>query len=167
MKKEEAKEEVKRRLEEYLRGKGIDTRHKFKCLNPQHNDEHPSMSYDPQRQIAHCFSCGITYDTLNVMELDTGLHGLELFKHAYEYFGIRVEGNSPESAYKPQDTSMNSQGISNYLKECEGALKGSEGEKYLHERGFNDKILQDCHVGYDESKKSIVLPYRAITSREA
>ena len=117
------------------------------------------MSYDPQRQIAHCFSCGITYDTINVMELDTGLHGSELFKYAYEYFGIRVEGNSPESSYKPQNEPMNSQGILEYLKECEDALRGSEGEKYLHDRGFEDKILQECHVGYDESKKSIVLPY--------
>ena len=110
---EEAKKEVKRRLEEYLRARGIDTRHKFKCLNPQHADEHPSMSYDPKRQIVHCFSCGVSYDTLKIMEIETGMRGYELFKHAYEYFGIQVEGNSPESAYKPQDTSMNSQGISN------------------------------------------------------
>ena len=156
---EEAKKEVKRRLEEYLRARGIDTRHKFKCLNPQHADEHPSMSYDPKRQIVHCFSCGVSYDTLKIMEIETGMRGYELFKHAYEYFGIQVEGNSPERAYKPQEASMSGQGISKYLKECEGALKGSEGEKYLHERGFNDKILKECHVGYDESKKSIVLPY--------
>ena len=159
MNREEAKEEVKRRLEEYLRARGIDTRHKFKCLNPQHNDEHPSMSYDPQRQIAHCFSCNVSYDTFNVMELDTGLHGLDLFKYAYEYFGIKLEGRSPMSSYKSQEKNQNLQDVSDYMENSQKALKGSQGEKYLHERGFNDKILQDCHVGYDESKKSIVLPY--------
>ena len=50
MNREEAKQEVKKRLEEYLRAKGIDTSRKFRCLNPAHADEHPSMSYDAQRQ---------------------------------------------------------------------------------------------------------------------
>ena len=159
MNREEAKEEVKSRLEEYLRAKGIDTSRKFRCLNPAHADEHPSMSYDPQRQIAHCFSCNVSYDTFNVMEQDTGLHGLELFKYAYEYFGINLEGRSSMSSYKFQEKNQKLQSVSDYMENSQKALKGSQGEKYLHERGFDDKTLQDCQVGYDESKKAIVLPY--------
>ena len=103
MNREEAKEYVKSQLESYLQRMGIDTRRKFRCLNPQHNDEHPSMSYDPDRKIVHCFSCNVSYDTFKVMELDTGLHGLDLFKYAYEYFGIQVEGRSSMSSYKFQE----------------------------------------------------------------
>ena len=64
---EEAMGYVKSQLESYLQGMGIDTRKHFRCLNPNHRDENPSMSYDRKRQKAHCFSCGVDYDTIDVI----------------------------------------------------------------------------------------------------
>jgi hypothetical protein len=50
------KEDIKDRLEEYLEGKGIDTRKPFHCLNPDHDDTHPSMSFYKEGRIVKCYS---------------------------------------------------------------------------------------------------------------
>ena len=44
MNRDEAKRYVKDQLENYLQSKGINTSKNFKCLNPAHDDKHPSMS---------------------------------------------------------------------------------------------------------------------------
>ena len=62
MNPEEAKEYAKTNLEAYLNSKGINTSTNFSCLNPAHEDKHPSMSFDQRRNRCHCFSCGVDYD---------------------------------------------------------------------------------------------------------
>lgn len=55
MNRDEAKTEIKGKLEEYLIEKGINPKNLFHCLNPEHNDKHPSMSYDRKHNRVHCF----------------------------------------------------------------------------------------------------------------
>lgn len=102
MNREQAKEYVKQGLEQYLQGKGINTRKPFRCLNPAHNDKHASMSVDrSSRSGLHCkcFSCNAYYDTFDLISIDTGItEELELFNKAYEIFGLDVETSYRQSA---------------------------------------------------------------------
>ena len=90
MNPEEAKEYAKTNLEAYLNAKGINTSSNFSCLNPAHEDKHPSMSFDSRRNRCHCFSCGVDYDIFDVVAIDTGLSGKELFNHVYSLYNINV-----------------------------------------------------------------------------
>ena len=110
MDREQAKEYVKQGLEQYLQGKGINTRKPFRCLNPEHNDSHASMSIDrSSRSGIHCkcFSCNAYYDTFDLIALDYGLTDeLEIFNKGYELFGLQVEGSYRQSAaedFKPHE----------------------------------------------------------------
>ena len=91
MNPEDAKESAKTNLSDYLTAKGINTSTNFSCLNPLHEDRHPSMSFDKKRNRCHCFSCGADYDIFDVIGFDTGLSGKELFNHVYRMFNIQVE----------------------------------------------------------------------------
>ena len=91
MNPEEAKEYAKTNLEAYLNAKGINTSSNFSCLNPAHEDKHPSMSFDSRRNRCHCFSCGVDYDIFDVVAIDTGLSGKELFNHVYSLYNISVD----------------------------------------------------------------------------
>lgn len=42
----------------------------IRCINPQHNDSTPSMSYYPKTRKLHCFGCGATYDLFDVIAMD-------------------------------------------------------------------------------------------------
>ena len=160
MKREEAKESVKNHLEEYLRELGIDVSRKFQCLNPSHVDEHPSMSYDKNRKKVHCFSCMADYDTFDVMEIKTGLHGKELFEYGYKYFGLKEEKIS-QSLF-PLEVKMveeNEMERKKYIEKCKNDFEGSAGEKYLNERGITTETAKLNKVGYDEKIRSLVLEY--------
>ena len=47
------KEDIKDRLEEYLEGKGIDTRKPFHCLNPDHSGNGNSMELMPRKDAIY------------------------------------------------------------------------------------------------------------------
>ena len=92
MDRETAKETVKGYLYGYLGQQGINTRKPFKCLNPDHTDGHPSMSYDKKRNKCHCFSCGADYDIIDLIKIDYGLSDDKAaFERAYELYNINVE----------------------------------------------------------------------------
>ena len=81
------KEFIKSHMEDYLRSKGINTKKNFHCLSPSHNDEHPSMGFDRKRNRVHCFSCGASYDLIDLIGIDFGLHSdAEKFAKARELY---------------------------------------------------------------------------------
>lgn len=41
---------------------GLSTSKPFRCLSPQHEDVHPSMSFDRQHGRVRCFGCGVSWD---------------------------------------------------------------------------------------------------------
>ncbi len=64
----------------------------FRCINQQHNDNHPSMSIDNSGEAphAHCFSCGAYYDTFDVCQQYYNCDEKEKFTKAYELLDVHV-----------------------------------------------------------------------------
>ena len=62
-------------LPAWLREHGFPLTRSFRCLNPAHQDRHPSMRYNPKNQTVHCFSCGATYDLFDLLGMEEGLDG--------------------------------------------------------------------------------------------
>ncbi|MDL2234185.1 toprim domain-containing protein, partial [Ruminococcaceae bacterium OttesenSCG-928-L11] len=93
-------------LKEYLQQRGLPLRQKFHCLNPEHPDAHPSMSYNARAENVHCFSCGATYDLLDLIGMDYGLVDVaEQYRKACELFRIdEISGvaRSPKPSVGPK-----------------------------------------------------------------
>ena len=70
---------VKPYIENYLIGKGIDINRNFRCLDPEHEDKNPSMSYDKNNYVVHCFGCQKTYDIFGLIGLDYNLNKSDAF----------------------------------------------------------------------------------------
>ena len=147
MNPEEAKEYAKTNLKAYLNAKGISISTNFSCLNPAHEDKHPSMSFDSRRNRCHCFSCGVDYDIFDVVAIDTGLSGKELFNHVYGLYNISVDYDNsksqtssksipqPESAAKPA-TKIDIKKI----PASSAGMTGSENRENLTE------FFEKCHA---------------------
>lgn len=109
MTREEARIYLKDQLQDYLENVlHIDTRRPFKCLNPSHEDRKPSMSLDRQHKQVHCFSCGAKYDLIDLISIETGLTGNDLFLEAYRRYGLDVEndkGGQPMKKTSSAETS--------------------------------------------------------------
>ena len=150
MNPEEAKEYAKTNLKAYLNSKGINTASNFSCLNPAHEDKHPSMSFDSRRNRCHCFSCGVDYDIFDVVAIDTGLSGKELFNHVYGLYNINVDyENSKTGMLQKQES------LTDFFEKCHAAVEKTD---YWKKRGLSKATVDAYNLGYWEEKRRFVIP---------
>jgi replicative DNA helicase len=164
MNQEQAKDFIKNEIENYLSSKGINIRKPFNCLNPDHADNDPSMSYDKKRNKVHCFSCGVDYDIFDLIGIDYNLsEPKEIFKKAYEHFNIFVDNDIYKNS-KNQGQNPNENGQKNnekqgdymeyFLKAKEALHKSPAALKYLQSRGLSTSTADRFMVGYDPEWRS-------------
>lgn len=155
MTREQAKDHIKGQLRSYLTEQGIDTGKPFQCLNPEHPDKKPSMSYDPTRQKAHCFSCGADYDTLDVIGIQQGISNpADIFKKAYQIFGITIDGEpSQKQPRSEQNTSTKGkqEDQETYITQ---AHKKIDQTDYPKLRGLTPATIERFRLGYDPAFKT-------------
>lgn len=60
-------------LPQWLREHELPLHKPFACLNPAHQDAHPSMGYNEKNQTVHCFACGATYDIFDLVGQEENL----------------------------------------------------------------------------------------------
>lgn len=158
---EEVKNKIKGYLGQYLEETGRNTKGFFTCVNPKHEDEHPSMSYDPKRNIIKCFSCNVSYDLIGLYALDNNLDEKADFKRIIEELAKRYDvkvnieptkNNYNFNNYKKEE---NTEDFSKYLKKCK---KNIDKTNYLENRGISKDIIKKYNIGYDETKKMVILP---------
>lgn len=182
---EMAKEQAKRRLEEYLRDKGIDTSKNFKCLNSDHDDKTPSMSFDRERNKIHCFGCGVDWDIFDLVAHENNLSTSDAFKRVFQMFNIDVENFSSQQTQQTQQTSEVQKPVKNGRntdlevtehneKENENMNKKRTMEMknklaeyfelchlrvnetdYFKRRGLSDEIIERFKLGYDPRFKVV------------
>lgn len=166
MKRKDAKQIVKDRLEDYLRGKGIDTSKPFRCLNPEHADHNPSMSYNKEKNIVKCFSkCGKSYDIFDLIGWDYHLTDYkDIFNKAYELYNIKIDGEDESkgskrdykvtTTHQKQDESKEEEpapiDYSAYIGECAKRLEELSNEQRRH---INLNIAKEYKLGYDSNFK--------------
>ena len=174
MDREQARETVKGYLGDYLHSKGINTRKMFTCLNPDHPDAHPSMSYDERRQRCKCFSCGASYDIFDLIGIDYGLtEARDIFNKAYEMYGITVdrenrgrydriaegwaqhkrEQTEAAAATVKKEAKM-AEDFTEYYKQTQANIQNDAAQEYLRQRGISAEVARTCGLGYDASYKA-------------
>lgn len=167
MNREQAREYIKDQLESYLSSKGVNTRKPFICLNPDHADSNPSMSYDQKRKKAHCFSCGADYDTLDIIGIDYGLtDNKEIFNKAFELFRLDVQNdykkttaaedfgghNQPKNeqyTHSSIHASVYTQSAEDYTAYFKASHSRIKETDYPQQRGLSEDTINRFMLGYE------------------
>lgn len=153
MDREQARDIVKGYLGDYLNSKGINTRKPFNCLNPEHPDRHPSMSYDSRRQRCKCFSCGASYDIFDLIGIDYGLtDDKDIFNKAYEMYGLTIDSPQQEQGKLAPAQKKEAQKVEDfmdYYKTAQEARKDPAAQDYLRQRGISEEVAAKYWLGYD------------------
>lgn len=158
----ESVRELRQRLPEYLHRRGITSLDKpFRCLNPAHEDIHPSMQYNPKKNTVHCFSCGASYDTLDLIAIDENLHSrrdfLKIVRIGCESFGIPFYSQISEP-FMCQDNSLTP-----YFTKCHNSIGKfnyftSRGLSLETVKRFNLGIDRHFNFGHDVYIKAAIIP---------
>ena len=132
----------------------LNLKKKFKCLNPDHDDRHPSMSYSSKYNICKCFACGVSYDIFDIIGID---YGVNSFKDKLEIID-KLYPNISNIVFKKMDVVENKNNIidfTNYFKKC---ISKIDETNYLIDRKIDKKLLEKYKIGFDDKRNLIVFP---------
>lgn len=159
---DQAIQEIKNHLKDYLEDLGINTSKPFNCLNPQHDDKNPSMSYDPKRNIVKCFSCNSNYDIISLYALINNLDNNTDFKRIIDElalkYNIDIKSNKTNTLKKEsmqKYATTKKEDFTKYINKCKKDIDKSD---YLLKRGLSEEIIKKYNIGYDVKDKMIILP---------
>lgn len=162
MKRDEAKEYLKEKLGDYLESTGRSTKQNINCINPEHEDRNPSMSYDAKRNKLKCFACEVDYDLFDVIGIDYDLKDFNAkLNQACELYGIELEGGAYESSkpqnyqteriIEPADDLEPLKDHRAYLLEAHANIHKTD---YPQQRGLTEISINKFKLGYDAEWKS-------------
>ncbi len=158
-------EQLKTNLQSYLETNGIRTDKFFRCINPDHYDEHPSMRFFEDHKV-YCFGCGVTYDLIGAIAAIEGLDRSTAFKKAIDYYGVNKATIIPQ--YKKQDIKQENEEAKNYSKAFyfwhKNLANNEKALEYLKSRGIDAFIAEKYNLGFnkfqfgDKNLEAIIIP---------
>lgn len=155
-------DEIKKHLQDYLGELDINIHKPFTCLNPQHDDKHPSMSYDDKRNIVKCFSCNSSYDLISLYAIRNNLDNNTDFKKILEdlalKYKITIKSDKSDTLKKVVKSKKIEQKKEDYTKYINKCKKDVNKTDYLLKRGLSEKIAKKYNIGYDTKEKMLILP---------
>ena len=150
---EKAAPELKPRIEDYLLSKGLSLNKNFKCLNPDHDDNSPSMGYDKKNYQVHCFSCQAKYDIFDLVGMDYGLSDTaSKLRKVAEMYGYNLETGEAAKVYqkKPENEQRKPEKApeKEYTQFFALAHKNLNQTNYIQERGLSAGVAERFNLGY-------------------
>ena len=124
----------------------------FRCLNPEHEDVHPSMHYSSKYNICKCFSCGACYDIFDLVGLDFNLSNFkEQILKVQELYGNYI----PVKTEIKNNINEKNIDYTNYFKKCSSQIDKCD---YLIKREIDPKLFKKYNIGFDEKNNMIIFP---------
>lgn len=124
----------------------------FKCRNPMHHDNKPSMKYNPKNNKVHCFSCGVTYNLIDLIKIDFNYNYHEAVKYI-------IDNLIQDEPLKTHDNARQSP-TTNFYKKVE------YNYDYLKKRGINANLQTMLNITWDSYKNCIIIPTSETSSTQ-
>ena len=124
----------------------------FKAPCPFHHEKTPSFMVSPDKQIFHCFGCGVGGNVFSFLMKQEKKDFREVVEMLAERVGVEI----PKDRYaNPQDTERNSiffkahaSAADHYHKILVSAKEAEKARAYLKKRGVSDEAARAFHLGY-------------------
>ncbi len=124
---------------------------KWVGLCPFHSEKDPSFTVDEEKQLFHCFGCGIGGDLFSLVMEKENLTFPEAVKYLAEKYRIPLpesRQSQKEARLEEKIFEINERAL-NYFRD--NLFKTQEGKKaleYLKSRQFNEDIIKKLKMGY-------------------
>lgn len=132
-------------------------------LCPFHSEKDPSFTVDMEKQLFHCFGCGIGGDVFTLVMEKENLTFPEALNHLAERYHIQMPQKarlSPElqkleeKVYKINELALA------FFRRCLFQTKeGEAAQSYLKKRGLSTKTIEALKVGYAANSWNALLDH--------
>lgn len=125
---------------------------KWVGLCPFHTEKTPSFTIDEDKQLYHCFGCGVGGDIFSLLMERENLTFPEALKSLAERYHVPLPAQQrvrPE-VLKLEEKLLkaNELALGYFRKNLTGTAEGRKGLDYLKARGLSDETIQTLKIGY-------------------
>ena len=124
---------------------------KFVGLCPFHAEKSPSFTVDADKQLYHCFGCGVGGDVFSLVMEKENLSFPEALKHLAERYNIPLpRRNLTPQALKLEEQvqNLNESALAFFRKSLQATPEGKQALDYLKKRGLTDALIEEFKLGY-------------------
>jgi DNA primase len=126
----------------------------FLGLCPFHTEKTPSFSVSPEKQIFHCFGCGVGGNIFSFLMKHDGLAFPEAARTLARRYGIEIPIKSLTREQKNRMgerealLNINRQAMDFFGRALRSKSAGGQAMSYLKKRGFSAEIIDRFYLGY-------------------
>ena len=123
-------------------------------LCPFHNEKTPSFSVSPDKQIFHCFGCGVGGDIFTFLMKQEGFSFLEAAKKLAGRYGIEIPqpNLSPEQhrqiKLREELLNINQEAMQYFCNVLKNSRPGKIAGRYLLNRGLTEEVIDQFSLGF-------------------
>ncbi len=122
-------------------------------LCPFHHEKTPSFNVSPDRQMYHCFGCGVGGNAFTFMMQHEKVSFIEAVRVLAERAGIALptyESEQAEQAASEHEQLYNIMRLAGlfFYHQLTSTPEGEFALKYFHQRGFSDETIRKFGLGY-------------------
>ncbi len=116
-------------------------------LCPFHNEKTPSFTVSEQKEIFHCFGCGVGGDVISFLMKIENLSFVDAVVKLASMYNIKLEEKSPskKSAYMKRGFDANREAAVFFM---ENLSKNKFALTYLHNRGISTEVILKYGLGF-------------------
>jgi DNA primase len=123
----------------------------FFGLCPFHPEKSPSFSVNPDKQIFHCFGCGVGGNVFTFIQRQQGVSFPESVRLLAKRAGITIPEPEAEDATAAQEKDalyFVNKLAAEFFQQMLFSEAGCSARAYMHKRGFDDEALRAFGIGY-------------------
>ncbi len=132
-------------------------------LCPFHSEKSPSFTVDSEKQLFHCFGCGVGGDVFTLIMEKENLSFPEALRHLAEKYHIplpRQTKLSPELVKLEEKIfKINEMALAFFRRNLFQTKEGEEALSYLRKRNLSGETLEALKVGYAPNSWNALLTY--------
>jgi len=125
---------------------------KWVGLCPFHSEKTPSFTVDEDKQLYHCFGCGVGGDVFSLVMEKESLTFPEALKNLAERYKVPLPA---QQRVRPEVLKLeeklfkaNELALAYFRKNLSGTAEGQKALEYLKKRGLTDETIQTLKIGY-------------------
>jgi DNA primase len=126
----------------------------FLGLCPFHSEKTPSFSVSPEKQIYHCFGCGVGGNIFSFLMKHDGIAFPEAARSLARRYSINIPTQSLTREQKKRMSeresllNINRQAMDFFKRALRSKSAGIQAMSYLKKRGFSPETIDRFHLGY-------------------
>jgi DNA primase len=123
----------------------------YKGLCPFHSEKTPSFMVSPEREIFHCFGCGVGGNVFSFIMKMEGLSFSEAVRFLAEKQGLQISRSTPptkEEGKRQNFFALNQLATNFFKQQLYDSRKGEKARAYLQARGVSPEIIRLFQLGY-------------------